>query len=151
MALAALLAACSTSPGRAPVEERSPGGTAARPSAPPAAAARPAPVSPPVAAQRAPVAPGAPTTASGTPPASASTGSVGTASAPAAPQAPGTYTVKPGDTLIRIGLDHGQNWRDIARWSGLENPNLIEVGQVLRVSPPGQDPSAVAAAAPRPV
>jgi lipoprotein NlpD len=50
---------------------------------------------------------------------------------------PGYYTVKPGDTLIRVGLDHGQNWRDIARWSGLENPNVIEVGQVLRVIPPG--------------
>jgi lipoprotein NlpD len=49
---------------------------------------------------------------------------------------PGYYTVKPGDTLIRIGLDTGQNWRDIGRWSNLENPNLIEVGQVLRVVPP---------------
>lgn len=49
---------------------------------------------------------------------------------------PGYYTVRPGDTLIRIGLDTGQNWRDIARWSNLENPNTIEVGQVLRVVPP---------------
>ena len=48
----------------------------------------------------------------------------------------GYYTVKQGDTLIRIGLDHGQNWRDIMRWNALENPNLIEVGQVLRVAPP---------------
>ena len=52
---------------------------------------------------------------------------------------PGYYTVKPGDTLIRIGLDTGQNWRDIARWNSLENPNLIEVGQVLRVVPPSSD------------
>ena len=49
---------------------------------------------------------------------------------------PGYYTVKQGDTLIRIGLDHGQNWRDIMRWNALENPNVIEVGQVLRVAPP---------------
>jgi lipoprotein NlpD len=49
---------------------------------------------------------------------------------------PGYYTVKPGDTMIRIGLENGQNWRDIVRWNGLENPNLIEVGQVLRVVPP---------------
>ena len=48
----------------------------------------------------------------------------------------GYYTVKPGDTLIRIGLDQGQNWRDLMRWNSIENPNLIEVGQVLRVSPP---------------
>lgn len=48
----------------------------------------------------------------------------------------GYYTVKPGDTLIRVGLETGQNWRDIARWNGLENPNVIEVGQTLRVIPP---------------
>ncbi len=52
---------------------------------------------------------------------------------------PGYYTVKPGDTLIRIGLDTGQNFRDIVRWNNLENPNLIEVGQVLRVVPPVSD------------
>lgn len=52
---------------------------------------------------------------------------------------PGYYSVRPGDTMIRIGLDTGQNWRDIARWNNLENPNLIEVGQVLRVVPPGSD------------
>jgi lipoprotein NlpD len=49
---------------------------------------------------------------------------------------PGYYTVRPGDTLIRISLDAGQNWRDIARWNELDNPNKIEVGQVLRVIPP---------------
>lgn len=49
---------------------------------------------------------------------------------------PGFYTVKPGDTMIRIGMENGQSWRDIARWNNLTNPNLIEVGQVLRVIPP---------------
>lgn len=49
---------------------------------------------------------------------------------------PGYYTVKPGDTLIRIGLENGQNWRDLMRWNGLENPNVLEVGQVLRIVPP---------------
>lgn len=49
---------------------------------------------------------------------------------------PGYYTVKPGDTLIRIGLEAGQSWKDVARWSNLENANLIEIGQVLRVAPP---------------
>ena len=52
---------------------------------------------------------------------------------------PGYYMVKPGDTMIRIGLENGQNWRDIARWNGLENPNLIEVGQVLRVIAPASE------------
>ncbi|HET9820820.1 MAG TPA: peptidoglycan DD-metalloendopeptidase family protein [Burkholderiaceae bacterium] len=55
---------------------------------------------------------------------------------------PGYYTVKPGDTMIRIGLETGQNWRDIARWNAIENPNVLEVGQVLRVAPPGTDPAA---------
>jgi lipoprotein NlpD len=49
---------------------------------------------------------------------------------------PGYYTVKPGDTLIRIGLETGQSWKDIRRWNNLDNPNQIEVGQVLRVVPP---------------
>jgi len=52
---------------------------------------------------------------------------------------PGYYSVKPGDTMIRIGLENGQNWRDIVRWNSLENPNLIEVGQVLRVVPPASE------------
>ena len=56
---------------------------------------------------------------------------------------PGYHSVKPGETLIRIGLENGQNWRDIARWSGLENPNAIEVGQVLRVVPPTADANGV--------
>ena len=57
------------------------------------------------------------------------------------PNKPGYYTVKPGDTLIRIGLDHGQNWRDIIRWNNIENPNVIEVGQVLKITPPSAEPS----------
>jgi lipoprotein NlpD len=62
------------------------------------------------------------------------------ANEPAAPKAePGTYIVKPGDTLMRISLDTGQSWRDIARWNNVENPNLIEVGQVLKVVAPVGD------------
>ena len=56
---------------------------------------------------------------------------------------PGYYSVKPGDTMIRIGLENGQNWRDIVRWNNLENSNLIEVGQVLRVTPPVSDTQVV--------
>lgn len=61
---------------------------------------------------------------------------------------PGYYTVKPGETLMRISADHGQNWRDIARWSNLENPNVIEVGQVLRVVPPTTASASAAPVAP---
>ena len=56
---------------------------------------------------------------------------------------PGYYTVKPGDTLIRIGMDNGQSWRDIIRWNKLDNPNLIETGQVLRVVPPATEAAVV--------
>jgi len=49
---------------------------------------------------------------------------------------PGYYTVQPGDTLFRIALDSGQTWRDVQTWNNLTNPNVIEVGQVLRVAPP---------------
>ena len=52
---------------------------------------------------------------------------------------PGYYSVKPGDTLIRISLENGQNWKDLVRWNGLDNPNIIEVGQVVRVIAPGAD------------
>jgi len=54
----------------------------------------------------------------------------------------GFYTVRQGDTLLRIGLDHGQSARDLARWNNLDNPNLIETGQVLRVAPPAQEAAA---------
>ncbi|NBU44538.1 MAG: LysM peptidoglycan-binding domain-containing protein [Betaproteobacteria bacterium] len=56
---------------------------------------------------------------------------------------PGYYTVRPGDTLIKIGLDQGQNWRDLVRWNNLDNPNVIEKGQVLRVAPPPGEESVV--------
>ncbi|MEY2889045.1 MAG: hypothetical protein RIQ30_642 [Pseudomonadota bacterium] len=58
-------------------------------------------------------------------------------SAPAQePVPPGFYRVKRGDTLIRIALDNGQSYRDIATWNNITDPNLIEVDQVLRVKPP---------------
>ena len=49
---------------------------------------------------------------------------------------PGYYTVRPGDTLYRIGLDTGQGWRDLQLWNAINDPNNIEVGQVIRVAPP---------------
>ena len=64
---------------------------------------------------------------------------------------PGYYTVKPNDTLIRIGLENGQNHKDIARWNNLDNPNKIEVGQVLRVIPPAAGDAPPTAAVAKPV
>lgn len=48
---------------------------------------------------------------------------------------PGYYTVKRGDTLYRIAFDHGQDYRDLATWNGIANPDIIKEGQVLRVLP----------------
>jgi lipoprotein NlpD len=48
---------------------------------------------------------------------------------------PGYYSVKPGDTVMQIGRNTNQNWRDIVKWNNLESANQIEVGQVLRVVP----------------
>ncbi|MEW9580519.1 peptidoglycan DD-metalloendopeptidase family protein [Paraburkholderia sp. DGU8] len=58
-------------------------------------------------------------------------------SVPLGPPPPGYYRVKPGDTLYRIALENGQNYRDISAWNNLTNPNQIEVNQLLRVVPPG--------------
>jgi len=63
---------------------------------------------------------------------------------------PGYYTVKPGDTVRKIGQETNQNWRDIVRWNSLDNADLIEVGQVLRVVPPTSSQVAQAPAAERP-
>lgn len=60
--------------------------------------------------------------------------------APAATAAPATragfHIVSKGETLYSIALEHGQDWRDLVIWNRIENPNLIRVGQELRVAPP---------------
>lgn len=63
---------------------------------------------------------------------------------------PGYYAVRPGDTIRRIGNETGQSWQNIARWNNLDNPDLIEVGQVLRVVPPVGPTSTTVAAVPAP-
>lgn len=57
---------------------------------------------------------------------------------------PGYYTVQPGDTVFRIARENNQSVSDIVRWNGIGNSNLIEVGQVVRVVPPGTSSTAVA-------
>jgi lipoprotein NlpD len=109
LAIALTVAGCGSTRHRAPVEDR----TGAPVAVAPAPAASSAVVPPPMPV---PPVPAPPTEVNGR---------------------PLSYVVKPGDTLIRIGLETGQNWRDIARWNNLENPNVLEVGQTLRVMPPG--------------
>ena len=71
------------------------------------------------------------------------------ANAPVQPSGPGYYTVKRGDTLYRIALEHGQDYKDVAAWNNVTNPSSISEGQVLRVAPPaGADGSGVVVAKP---
>lgn len=53
------------------------------------------------------------------------------------PSGPGYYTVKRGDTLYRIALENGQDYKDVAAWNNIANASAIKEGQVLRVAPPG--------------
>ena len=53
--------------------------------------------------------------------------------------------MKRGDTLYAIALDHGLDYRELAAWNNLENVNVIRVGQVLRLSAPGEPAPAGAA------
>ena len=123
--LAALLVGCASAGHRAPIEDRATPPRGAN--AVPASGAAATPAVPAAAA------------ASAADPAKVLPGAENLGK-------PGYYAVRPGDTMIRIGLENGQNWRDIARWNGLDNPNVLEVGQVLRVvppAPPAADPNAV--------
>jgi lipoprotein NlpD len=59
--------------------------------------------------------------------------------APAAPAAAPTvrlHTVKKGDTLQSIALEQGVDYRELAAWNNIENPDRIRVGQQLRLAPP---------------
>ncbi|WP_432112880.1 peptidoglycan-binding protein [Streptomyces sp. S1] len=60
---------------------------------------------------------------------------------PAYPAEPGsgTYTVKAGDTLSKIGSTLGVRWEDIASLNGLRAPYVINPGDVLRL--PGRAPA----------
>nr|WP_082988073.1 M23 family metallopeptidase [Bordetella bronchialis] len=50
---------------------------------------------------------------------------------------PGYYRVESGDTLTQIAREHRQSVSDLIRWNRLDSANRIDVGQVLRVTPPG--------------
>lgn len=64
---------------------------------------------------------------------------------------PGYYAVQPGDTIRRIASLHGRDWRELVQWNDLQNPDRIEIGQVVRVVPPTATAATAAASAPAPV
>jgi lipoprotein NlpD len=57
------------------------------------------------------------------------------------------YTVKKGDTLYSIALDHGLEYRELAALNNIENPSRIRVGQQLRVAAAAAEPVAPAGGA----
>jgi lipoprotein NlpD len=46
------------------------------------------------------------------------------------------HVVQRGDTLYKIAWQHGLDQTQLARWNGLRNPNVIYVGQRLRLTAP---------------
>ena len=44
-----------------------------------------------------------------------------------------TYTVKKGDSLSKIAAAYGMNYKTLAEYNGITNPDLIKVGQVIKI------------------
>jgi lipoprotein NlpD len=47
-----------------------------------------------------------------------------------------THTVKRGETLVGIALQYGLDYRELAAWNNIANPNVLSTGQVLVVAAP---------------
>ena len=43
------------------------------------------------------------------------------------------YTVKKGDTLSGIAAKYGTTYQELAKYNGIQNPNLIHVGQKIKI------------------
>jgi lipoprotein NlpD len=86
----------------------------------------PPPVSPPAPAQRTSAAPVVE-------PAPEAAASVDDKTKPALDR----YTIDKGDTLYSIATKNGLDYRDLAKWNNIEDPDKIGVGQVLRLTAPG--------------
>ena len=55
-----------------------------------------------------------------------------------------THIVKRGETMVGIALQYGLDYRELAAWNNITNPNVLSVGQVLVVAAPaGSGPLAV--------
>ena len=53
---------------------------------------------------------------------------------------PAFHTVRRGETLGSIALQYGLDYRSLALWNALPNPDLIEVGKRLRLGPGSNEP-----------
>lgn len=57
---------------------------------------------------------------------------------------PNSYTVKKGDTLYSIGLEHGYDYREIAAANNIYAPYTIKIGQTLNFSSLNKEVTAAA-------
>ncbi|MDD6660353.1 MAG: LysM peptidoglycan-binding domain-containing protein [Lachnospiraceae bacterium] len=48
-----------------------------------------------------------------------------------------TYTVKAGDTLSKIAAAYGTTYQKLASYNGIANPNIINVGQIIKIPASG--------------
>ena len=62
----------------------------------------------------------------------------------------GTYRVRRVDSLHAIAFNFGLDWRQIARWNGIEAPYVIYPDQVLRLGPTAEASRSVTTTAARP-
>lgn len=58
------------------------------------------------------------------------------------------HIVQPGENLYRIALEHGIDYRDLARWNDLKDPDRLPVGTRLRLQPPAPEVATVPTAEP---
>ncbi len=57
------------------------------------------------------------------------------------------HIIQKGDTLISVALANGLDYRELAAWNNIVNPNIIKLGEVLRLTPPGSSMVALPSAA----
>lgn len=123
-----VLTGCAAPKGKAPVETRTIGSSQTAPTM----------------AKKPSAAPGGAASSGASTPTSPSASDTG------GPVPPGFYRVKRGDTLISIALEQGVDWRDLASWNDISNPNVIDVGRLLRIlqARPADAPAPSVAAVP---
>jgi lipoprotein NlpD len=61
------------------------------------------------------------------------------------------HVVKENETLYSISFRYGQDFRDVARWNGIEPPYMIRPGQQIRIMAPAREQRRTVVYSPAPV
>ena len=62
---------------------------------------------------------------------------------------PNTYTIVAGDTLGEVSVEFGVKLEDLVKWNNISNPNVVNVGQVIKLRPDATVPAPTPAKAPK--